>query len=211
MPGLRSKSVLQQTVVSPHELDLITFVDHYCDRRTMQTFLSRRSLLQLSALAAMSRRKAKAASPRPSRAARPGQTESTGSAPLQTKGLFMHAWDLKDSGADTVMAWMRDSGLNQMTIAGCYHSGWFVHPHNPATSGVHDGRQRRLLSSRQEDFQEFPDQADCGQLREGHKLADGGRQAFGQVSTPDGLLDHRDAQYPPGAEVSSVRATERVR
>ena len=97
----------------------------------MQTFLSRRSLLQLSALAAMSRRQAKAASARPSRAARPGRTESRANPPLQTKGLFMHAWDLKDSGADTVMAWMRDSGLNQMTIAGCYHSGWFVHPHNP--------------------------------------------------------------------------------
>jgi len=43
----------------------------------------------------------------------------------------MHAWDLKDSGADKVMEWMHDSGLNQMVIAGCYHSGWFVHPHNP--------------------------------------------------------------------------------
>jgi hypothetical protein len=64
----------------------------------MQTFLSRRSLLQLSRLAAMSRRQAKAASPRPSRAARSGRTESAGSAPLQTKGLFMHAWDLKDLG-----------------------------------------------------------------------------------------------------------------
>ncbi|MSO24218.1 MAG: hypothetical protein EXQ58_13455, partial [Acidobacteria bacterium] len=97
----------------------------------MQDYLSRRSLLQLSALAAMSRNKAKAASVRPSRAARPGRTEPPGSTPLQTKGLFMHAWDLKDSGADTVMAWMLDSGLNQMVIAGCYHSGWFVHPHNP--------------------------------------------------------------------------------
>jgi hypothetical protein len=105
----------------------------------MQTFLSRRSLLHLSALAAMSQRQAKAASPRPSRAVRPGRTEPTGSASLQTKGLFMHAWDLKDSGADTVMGWMRDSGLNQMAIAGCYHSGWFVHPHSPRRAYMTEG------------------------------------------------------------------------
>jgi hypothetical protein len=43
----------------------------------------------------------------------------------------MHAWDLRDDGADRVMGWMRDSGLNLMGIAGCYHSGWFIHPHNP--------------------------------------------------------------------------------
>lgn len=28
------------------------------------------------------------------------------------------------------MGWMQDSGLNEMVIAGCYHAGWFVHPHN---------------------------------------------------------------------------------
>jgi hypothetical protein len=50
---------------------------------------------------------------------------------LITKGLFMHAWDLQDEGADRLMSWMMDSGLNQMCLAGCYHSGWFVHPHNP--------------------------------------------------------------------------------
>src|SRR4029450_12164324 len=105
----------------------------------MQTFLSRRSLLQLSALAAMSRSNAKAAPVRLSRAAGPGRTDSTGNAPLQTKGLFMHAWDLKDSGADAVMGWMRDSGLNQMTIAGCYHSGWFVHPHSPRRAYMTEG------------------------------------------------------------------------
>jgi hypothetical protein len=104
----------------------------------MQTILSRRSLLQLTTLAAMSRSQAKAASARPSRAARPG-SEPSNSARLQTKGLFMHAWDLKDSGADTVMGWMRDSGLNQMVIAGCYHSGWFVHPHSPRRAYMTEG------------------------------------------------------------------------
>ncbi len=51
-------------------------------------------------------------------------------APLSTKGLWMHAWDLLDNGADKVMGWMSDSGLNLMCMASCYHSGWFVHPHS---------------------------------------------------------------------------------
>ena len=48
--------------------------------------------------------------------------------PLGTRGLFLHVWDLQDEGVDRVLGWMRDSGLNQMVIAGSYHSGWFVHP-----------------------------------------------------------------------------------
>lgn len=48
--------------------------------------------------------------------------------PLRTRGLFMHVWDLRDDGVDRVLGWMRDSGLNQMLIAGSYHAGWFVHP-----------------------------------------------------------------------------------
>ena len=48
--------------------------------------------------------------------------------PLRTRGLFLHVWDLQDEGADRVLGWMRDSGLNQMLIAASYHSGWFVHP-----------------------------------------------------------------------------------
>jgi len=42
----------------------------------------------------------------------------------------MHAWDLRNEGPDSIMGWMSDSGLNQMCIAACYHSGWFVHPHS---------------------------------------------------------------------------------
>lgn len=48
--------------------------------------------------------------------------------PLRTRGLFLHVWDLQDEGVDRVLGWMRDSGLNQMLVAGSYHSGWFVHP-----------------------------------------------------------------------------------
>src|SRR5689334_7400466 len=96
--------------------------------------LSRRDLLQLSALAAISPPRMRASgTPKPSQS-RPAHPEQSGGTPedrLSTRGLFMHAWDLRDDGADRVMGWMRDSGLNLMCIAGCYHSGWFVHPHNP--------------------------------------------------------------------------------
>ncbi|MGH9338057.1 MAG: hypothetical protein ACRD1R_00325 [Acidobacteriota bacterium] len=54
------------------------------------------------------------------------------SGPLYTRGLFTHVWDLKDQDVDNLLDWMRDSGLNQMCIAGSYHSGWFVHPHSPS-------------------------------------------------------------------------------
>jgi hypothetical protein len=97
------------------------------------SILSRRSLLQLGAFAAISPAQSKGPrSPRLRSASfSRGQTQDPVEKPLQTKGLFMHAWDLRDEGAGKVMSWMRDSGLNQMFIAGCYHSGWFVHPHNP--------------------------------------------------------------------------------
>lgn len=46
-------------------------------------------------------------------------------------GLWMYAWDLADEGVDNVMAWAADSGLTALQIAGAYHAGWFIHPHNP--------------------------------------------------------------------------------
>jgi hypothetical protein len=46
-------------------------------------------------------------------------------------GLWMFAWDLADEGVDHVMAWAADSGLTALQIAGSYHAGWFIHPHNP--------------------------------------------------------------------------------
>jgi hypothetical protein len=82
--------------------------------------LSRRQLLRLSAGAASVGFS--------SRAARQPSTRPTPQEPLRTRGLFLHVWDLQDEGVDRVLGWMRDSGLNQMLIAGSYHSGWFVHP-----------------------------------------------------------------------------------
>ncbi len=46
-------------------------------------------------------------------------------------GLWMFAWDLADEGVDAVMRWAADSGLDALQIAGSYHAGWFIHPHNP--------------------------------------------------------------------------------
>ena len=57
-----------------------------------------------------------------------GTKSASSREPLRTRGLFLHVWDLQDEGVDRVLGWMRDAGLNQMLIAGSYHSGWFVHP-----------------------------------------------------------------------------------
>jgi len=46
-------------------------------------------------------------------------------------GLWMFAWDLADEGIDRVMGWAADSGITALQIAGSYHAGWFIHPHNP--------------------------------------------------------------------------------
>ncbi|HLK60281.1 MAG TPA: hypothetical protein VKU00_27205 [Chthonomonadaceae bacterium] len=46
-------------------------------------------------------------------------------------GLWMFAWDLADEGIEHVMGWAADSGLTALQIAGSYHAGWFIHPHNP--------------------------------------------------------------------------------
>ena len=78
--------------------------------------LTRRHLLQLGAGAAAA-------------AWRVGpQPPASAAEPLRTRGLFLHVWDLADEGVDRVLGWMQESGLNQMAIAGTYHSGWFVHP-----------------------------------------------------------------------------------
>src|SRR5262245_17751495 len=94
---------------------------------------SRRNLLQLGAMAAITAAVSES-SEQP--LAKPFSFQKANSGPLSekkfsTKGLFMHAWDLRDQGADRVMGWMSDSGLNEMYIAGTYHSGWFIHPHSP--------------------------------------------------------------------------------
>jgi len=76
--------------------------------------LSRRRLLQLGAGVALSGAR--------------DVTVNQSQDPMRTRGLFLHVWDLQDEGVDPVLGWMRDAGLNQMFIAGSYHSGWFVHP-----------------------------------------------------------------------------------
>src|SRR4029077_11198672 len=62
---------------------------------------------------------------------RAARDPGSGVPPLTTKGIWMHAWDLRDHGPDHVIGWIQDSGLNQMCMASCYHSGWFVHPQSP--------------------------------------------------------------------------------
>ena len=92
--------------------------------------LSRRELLQVSSLAAVplvTARTRKATGPQKDK---PGTSFDAAKRGLRYKGLFMHAWDLSDDGIDDVMGWIRDSGLDTMCMAGTYHSGWFVHPHN---------------------------------------------------------------------------------
>src|SRR5438045_2563137 len=56
---------------------------------------------------------------------------ATGGALTMYAGLWMFAWDLADEGIDTVLGWAADSGLTALQIAGAYHAGWFIHPHNP--------------------------------------------------------------------------------
>lgn len=82
--------------------------------------LTRRQLLQLGAGAATA-----------GFARRLDAAPASAPAPLRTRGLFLHVWDLHDEGVDRVLGWARDSGLNHLLIAGSYHSGWFVHPGKP--------------------------------------------------------------------------------
>ena len=44
------------------------------------------------------------------------------------RSLFMHAWDVADDGVENVFEWCSDAGLNAVTLAATYHSGWFLHP-----------------------------------------------------------------------------------
>jgi hypothetical protein len=46
-------------------------------------------------------------------------------------GLWMFAWDLADEGVDHLLGWAGESGLSAIQVAGSYHAGWFIHPHNP--------------------------------------------------------------------------------
>jgi hypothetical protein len=107
--------------------------------------LSRRRLLQIGTGIAVGSTFGAGAAAR--NGALPAPAASTGAQPpLSTRGLFLHVWDLQDEGIDRVLGWMHDSGLNQMAIAGSYHSGWFVHP----------GKERRRLYMTQGGALYFP-------------------------------------------------------
>jgi hypothetical protein len=60
----------------------------------------------------------------------PRRSQTSKEPPLAFRSMFLHAWDLAHDGVDKVMGWMSDAGLNTMCLAGNYHSGWFIHPHN---------------------------------------------------------------------------------
>ena len=57
-------------------------------------------------------------------------SESAERRKFSIKGLFAHAWDVIDPGADRLTDWMCEVGLDVLCLAGSYHSGWFVHPHS---------------------------------------------------------------------------------
>jgi hypothetical protein len=98
--------------------------------------LSRREFIEAS-LGALAAPPLAAAGRGPSAGSRSSQGVARVGAPpenvsrLSFRGLFMYAWDLRDGGADSVMGWMRDSGLNAMCLAATYHSGWLVRANNP--------------------------------------------------------------------------------
>lgn len=94
---------------------------------TPKTF-SRRTLLQMGTAAAAAAAVPARAMPVGPGAAQVADAKARAPRELRTRGVFAHAWDLRDEGVDAVLGWARDSGLNQVHIAGTYHSGWFVHP-----------------------------------------------------------------------------------
>jgi len=47
------------------------------------------------------------------------------------KGMYTYAWDLQEEGVKTVVARLRDAGLNTVTLATSYHAGKFIRPHAP--------------------------------------------------------------------------------
>ena len=49
---------------------------------------------------------------------------------LRSRGMFLHAWDIAEAGADPLMDWLSSAGLNTLCLAATYHDGWFVHPHH---------------------------------------------------------------------------------
>lgn len=50
---------------------------------------------------------------------------------MEDIALCLFAWDLQDEGIDPVLDFCADAGVTSLFLASVYHSGWFVHPHNP--------------------------------------------------------------------------------
>jgi hypothetical protein len=47
------------------------------------------------------------------------------------KGMFLYPWDLAEEGVDTVLARLRDTGINTVALTASYHAGKFLRPHAP--------------------------------------------------------------------------------
>ena len=50
---------------------------------------------------------------------------------IKRAGLFCFATDFSDEGVDETIAYLRDLGITQLTLASVYHAGFFIYPHNP--------------------------------------------------------------------------------
>ena len=44
-------------------------------------------------------------------------------------GIYLYPWDLEDEGAESVIARLRDTGLDAISLAVSYHAGKFTRPH----------------------------------------------------------------------------------
>ena len=44
--------------------------------------------------------------------------------------LWAYAWDLESDGVENVLEKSKDLGVNAISLASSYHSGFFIHSHN---------------------------------------------------------------------------------
>jgi hypothetical protein len=50
---------------------------------------------------------------------------------MRDAAICLFAWDLRDEGIDPVLEFAASVGLTSLFLAGIYHNGWFLLPHNP--------------------------------------------------------------------------------
>jgi hypothetical protein len=62
--------------------------------------------------------------------AQPSQEDAEACKSLCFRSIYLYAWDLVDDGADRVLEWVSNSGLNTICLAATYHSGWLIKPHS---------------------------------------------------------------------------------